>query len=703
VRPIPDTRIAVAGLVVLGLLPVIGHFASPTAAWGFHLTRYLASGAWLASAIGWGLLFLPPLQRCTEALVFERFGDALFGSGRRHVLPWLLGLLAVAGGAFWRLSTATHLLGDGVLLGEGVGDGTAFHATDGMDYLLHRLAGQVLTRAGVEGAAFGVYVWGSYLAGLLGVLTAVLLLRRTRLPANIRTLLLLLWLFSPASLLFCGYVESYGFLAVALLGFLWSGAMLARGEASPWLPGVFFGAALFFHSMALLALPGFLWLLLQRGPARHGRRRLGLWAPAFLLPALAVLAHAALGYDAGWLASDFLANPDRRSLLVPLSGDHGLLSIAHWKDLANWVVLVIPVPAWLVLSRWRELRHRLREPDIAFLCAHGLGVAVAFVLLDRKIGAARDWDLFAPHVSGLVWLAVRLWDTELVKADRGEIWPGLRSAAAWVTVLLAWPWFAVNADRDASLNRFIEVRSGFTPYAHAYASQDVAKYFRDTGDWRRAVTFYEDAVLTFPQSARFHALLADGYLALGRDAETREQRDKVLALAPDFYEEKARRAVLRRDYGTALELYRSIVRRVPGAHAAWGGLGFAAFKSGRLEEARAAFLRASALADVAEYDYYVGVVSASLGRWDEAIARFRQSLRGGQGRYYLGLAVSLEGREAENRRLGRSIDRARLLEAEELAVRAARSSPHSRRIAVYREHIAQVVAGREPPTADPPR
>jgi tetratricopeptide (TPR) repeat protein len=703
VRPIPDTRIAVAGLVVLGLLPVIGRFASPTAAWGFHLTRYLASGAWLASAIGWGLLFLPPLQRCTEALVFERFGDALFGSGRRHVLPWLLGLLAVAGGAFWRLSTATHLLGDGVLLGEGVGDGTAFHATDGMDYLLHRLVGQVLTRAGVEGAAFGVYVWGSYLAGLLGVLTAVLLLRRTRLPANVRTLLLLLWLFSPASLLFCGYVESYGFLAVALLGFLWSGALLSRGEASPWLPGVFFGAALFLHSMALLALPGFLWLLLHPGPAHRGRPRPGLWVPALLLPAFAVLVHAALGYDTSRLTSDFLANPDRRSILVPLSGGHGLLSFAHWRDLANWVVLVIPVPAWLVLSRWGGLRRRLREPDIAFLGVHGLGVAVAFVLLDRKIGAARDWDLFAPHVAGLVWLAVRLWEPGLASAHRGRVWPSLRFATAWVALLLAWPWFAVNADRDASVRRFVDVRLGFAPYARAYASQDVAKHFRDAGDWTRAVAFYEDAVRAFPRGARFHALLAEGYLAQGREAEARGQRDEVLALTPGFYDEKARRAVLRRDYRTALELYRGIVRRTPDAHAAWGGLGFAAFKSGLLDEALAAFSRAGELGDVAEYDYYAGVVSASLGRWDEAVARFRRSLRGDEGHYCLGLAVALEGREAEKRRLGRSIDRARLLEAEEFAGRAARLSPRSRRIAVYREHIARVVAGREPPTADPPR
>ena len=201
-RPIPDTRVAMVGLVVMGLLPLAGWFVSPVTGWGFHLTRYLAPGAWVASLIGWGLLFLPPIRRCTEALAFESFGEALLGSGRRRALPRLVGLLVVAGGSFWSLSTATHLLGDGILLGEGASGGAAFHATDGMDYLLHRLAWQLLARAGVQGTAFGVYVWGSYLAGLLGVLTAVLLLRRAGLSVTARTLILLLWFLSPASLLF---------------------------------------------------------------------------------------------------------------------------------------------------------------------------------------------------------------------------------------------------------------------------------------------------------------------------------------------------------------------------------------------------------------------------------------------------------------------------------------------------------------------
>jgi len=700
---IPDARVGVVGLVLMGLVPVVGHFASPTAAWGFHLTAYLAPGAWIASVVGWGLLFVSPWRRLMEALLFDRVGESLFAGRTRSALPTLIGMLVVMGGAFWRLSTATHFLGDGILVGEAVGDGAAFHATDGMDYLLHRLAREALAPVGDYRMAFNVYVWGSYLAGLLGVLTAVHLLRRSRMPVVTRTLLLLLWLFSAGSLLFCGYVESYGFLSVALLGFTWSGAMMQRGEAPPWLPGLFFGLALFFHTTALLALPALLWLTLRPGPTRAQHGLVSLWVPALLFPFLALLAHIALGYDANRFKADFLVNPDSRSMLVPLTGDHGPLSVVHWKDLINWILLVIPVPAWMILSHARQLLRRMREPDLSFLCVHGLCLAAAFVMLDRKLGAARDWDIFVPHVAGLGWVAVRLWEPETTAQGRTGVWPGPRLAACWVALLLAWPWFAVNATREASVRRFIEMRADFAPYPRAYASQDVANYFRDAGDQERAVGFYEEAVQAFPQSTRFRALLADGYLALGRAEAAGEQRDEVLKMTPNYYDEEARLTLRRREYSAALDLYRSIVRRNPDVASAWAGLGYAAFKTRNLEEARGAFIRASALADVPDYDYYAGIACASLGQWDEAVVRFQKSVRGNQSRYYHGLAVTLEGREAAHRARGRAVNLTRLREAAQIEARAAQLAPDDPRVVRYREHITRVLAGLEPPTTDPPR
>jgi len=705
--PAPSDRAGVLGLILLGLLPVVGRFASPTLAWGFHLTGYLPLGAWIFSIAGWGLLFVPPWRRQVEHLLYDRLGGALFGpSAKRAWLP-ALGVAVVAGTAFWLLSTPTHLLGDGVLVAEMVGRGARFRATDGMDYLLHRLACEAIAPAGNVEAAYRLYAWGSRLAGLLGVVAAILLLRRCRLPVPARVLLLALWLLSAASLLYCGYVESYGFLSVALLGFVWSGAMAQRGEVPPWVPGICFGLALFFHLTALLALPALVWLVVRPGPARVARGRwvLGLLLPAALLPLAGVLAHVAQGFDAAWLQREFVDSSNQRSVLVAFRGDHSLLSAVHWKDVANWILLVVPVPAWLILSRGRALRRRADAPELAFLLVQAAAFGIAFVLVDRKLGAARDWDLMAPHVAGLGWIAVRLWDPQCVAHNRPGPWPGLRFAAPWVALLIAWPWFAVNAGRTAALQRFAEVITDFAPYQRAYGAQDLAKYCRDHGDHPRAVQWGEESVRILPRNVRFHALLGTDYVALGRMDEAERQFDEVLRVEPDnwvVFDMRAKLALRRGDFATALDLYRRQTRVSPDNPEVWSGLGYAATRMQDFEAARSAFLRAGTLVDDPQYDYYAGIACASLGRWDEAVVRFQRSVRGGQqGLHFYGLAMVLEAREAVHLAAGRPADPANLRAATQAADRALQLAPEDPQIAWYRDHIARVVAGREPPAVVP--
>ena len=709
-RPCPPEtggNAGILGLILLGLLPVVGRFASPTLAWGFHLTAYLPITAWIASIAGWGLLFVPPWRRLVEHLLYDRLGTALFAAPAKRAWLPALGLTVVAGAAFWLLSTPTHLLGDGVLVGEMVGRGAKFRAFDGMDFLLHRLAREAIAPVGDLEAAYRLYAWGSYLAGCLGILIAILLLRRCRLAVPARVLLLMLWLLSASTLLYCGYVESYGFLSVALLGFAWSGAMAQRGEVPPWVPCLCFGFALFFHLTALLALPALLWLVVLPGPAKlaRGRWRLSLLLPATVLPLAAILAHVAAGFDTTWLHREFLDGSNPRSVLVALRGDHSLLSVVHWKDLANWILLVAPVPAWLILCRGGSLRRIAREPEVAFLLVQAVCFGLAFVLLDRKLGAARDWDLFAAHVAGLGWIAVRLWEPERVARGRTGPWPGLRYTAPWVALLIAWPWFAVNASRAASLQRFTEVRADFGAYQRAYATQDLAKYHRDRGELDRAVALSEESVRIFPRNARFHTLLGTDYVAVDRIDEAQRQFDEALRLDPGnwvVFDMRAKLALRREDYATALDLYRRRSRLDPGNPEVWAGVGYSAMRVGDLDEARDAFLHAGALVDDPQYDYYAGIASASLGRWDEAVAQFGRSVRGGgQGLYYYGLAMTLEAREAAHLAAGRAVDPASLQAAAQAAARALQLAPENPRIVWYRDHLARVVAGQEPPVVVP--
>jgi Flp pilus assembly protein TadD len=158
---------------------------------------------------------------------------------------------------------------------------------------------------------------------------------------------------------------------------------------------------------------------------------------------------------------------------------------------------------------------------------------------------------------------------------------------------------------------------------------------------------------------------------------------------------KAKLAIQADDYGLALELYRKLAPIRSADPEVWAGFGYAALRQGNLDEALDAFRRAVALRPDPQYDYYTGLVCASLGRWDEAVEALGRSVRGDKdGMYYHALAMALEAREAV--RGGPPIPNG-LTAAQAAAARAVERAPKSVTILSYQRHIDRVVAGEEPP------
>lgn len=687
-------------LLILGLMPILGRFVAGPAAWGAHSLSFLSAFAFGLAWVGWVVLLIPPLRRRTSAILVDRLADRLFG---RSVIPvWVAA--AGAGSLFYLLRTETHLLGDGVLVAELVGRGSLFRGHDAMDYLLHRLIFDAMGRPQDVALSFAIYRYGSILVGMAGVATALLLLRRSRLDAAARMTIFLLWFFSAATLLYCGYVESYGPLSVAMLGFLWSGAMAMRREVRPLLPGIFFGAALFFHAMAILAAPALVWLVLRTGgePRREGARRMEILLPALGIPLLGILVHIALGYDGEWFRREFLESKNQKSVFVPLTGSHGLLSLRHWRDLLNWILLVVPVPALLILARIGALRGRLREGEIVFLLAQILPSAAAFVLLDRKIGSARDWDIFAPHIAGLCWLAVRLWEGETATPEGAGWRPRLARSAPLAALVIAWPWFAVNASREASLARFDRLRGDFARFPRAYATEELAKYYRDRGEIQKAFPLYKESVEIYPNNARTRVLLGSSYFVLDRMDEADAEFDAALRLDPDNWlalDMKSKVALKRGDFDAALPIYRKLAPMREGDPDMWAGYGYAALRLREFREAYEAFGRAVSLRRDPEIDYFWGLTASYVGQWDEAVEGLTRSIRtGGQRPLVLfALATTLEGRYAARLEAGQAADPADIESARRLADQAAALAPEDALIARYRAHIERVISKEEAP------
>lgn len=692
---------ALIGLLAIGLLPVAGRFLPATAAWGFHHAAYLPAAVSIAMLAGWLLLFVRPLRRGLAPFLFDRVGGWIFGASIRPALA----VSAVFTAIFVALKTPTRFLGDGVLVGELAGLGARYRIHDMMDYQLHRLVLQAIGGAGSKEISFRLYVLGSWLAGFLAVATALLLLRRSRrLSIPVKMAAFSLWILAAPTLLYCGYVESYGLFSVAMLGFLWSGALAQRGESPPWLAGLFFGLAGFFHTTAVFAAPA--WLLLALRPGVDHPRK-GPWAaqvilPGLALPLLAIGIHVALGYNGEFFRRDFFESKNQRHLLIALAGPHGLFSLRHAKDILNWLILAAPVTGWLIAARARAARERLKEPDIAFLALQTVCFLLPFLLLDRKLGAARDWDLLAPQIAGFAFLSARLWETDLGDARDEGILPPLRVAAPGVALLLVAPWLILNATTDPAIRRFDEMRRDFPTFARAYSAEELAKYYYEHGMNEKSLAYYQECVATYPGNARTRILLGSSYFTLGRLDEAEAQYDKALTIEPSntlALEGKARLDLRRGDTAGALEAYRRVRPYRENDPDFWSGYGYAALCEKRYAEGRDAFLRAIQIRPDSRVLYYAGLANAYLEEWDAAAGYFQRSMDAGDApvKTASALAATLEARYAAAVAKPGGASDQDLRTALEIVRRGIAAYPEDPQLAHQASHLEAVLAGREKP------
>lgn len=665
-------------LGILLLIFLAGRFLPGPGAWGFNHLAYLPGvflPVWLllAAAVMW-----PSVQARLTRLLVHTLPAFLFESrAGRWILPLLCGLL------FALLRERSFFMGDGYLVGELVDRGVAFRAFDSLDYLLHIQIYHALRNSGSSISSFDVYRIGSVLAGVLAAGLLPVLVRRLDWEPWRKAAFLGLFLFQGAIVFFFGYVESYSFLFVFLSAFMISGLLVLQGRGSLWVASTFFGLALAFHLTALFTGPALLYLAL-RAPVRPGGRRwLEAAVPTAALFALAVALHLAEGYNAFWFRREFIESKNAQSIWIPLFDERGILTSYHWKDLLNLVLITAPVCLIAVFSQWRRIRSRALRPDVAFLLVQIGVIGGLSLVIDRKLGGARDWDLLAAHTSGLVLLAAMFLPAAQAGADAaGPGAPGKRTRALSapspvvgallaVAGLLVVPWIVLLHIEQRSIDRFVDVASDFPRFARAYAYEEVGKYYRKAEDMDRAVEMYERCVESYPGNPRFRILLGSVYFMRGDVAKAKGEYEAALEKDPASFmamEMLGKVALQQRDFPTAVQWFQKLVQQRPANAQGWQMLGYSAARAGMPQEAVRGYAQAMVV-DPSLNEYHdLGVGLLQLRRYEDAVRAFRQAISRGQtrGSTRLGLAWSLTEAAAEEVRSGRRPPEAWLAEAEGL-------------------------------------
>lgn len=621
-------KIICVGCFLLILIHLVASFFPHLRLWGINQLHYFPLGFRIAvTAIG--LLILVPqvnkgliefikkggsllVHLRTITWVYERFSKA-----SRYFKYSLVSLLSLI--FFWSLRAKTPLLGDGYLRGGEIQIGKLFSITEPLDFYLHLVVSRL---SGLDGyTTYGVL---SCIAGALYIFMVLLICDLWSENNKEKLLIFSILATMGSTQLFFGYVESYSFLYVALTGYIFfSLRYLKKGRGLIW-PYFLFLLATGFHLSALFVLPSLVYLTFATFAQAEGSEHRG----AKLTNALSLVCVIIISGVGVYLLRSYSPQVSSGSILIhPLGSadsSYSFLSLPHILDFLNHQLLISPVGVvlWLAILLFRRWIN-FRENVVKFLVLMMLGSFAFALIIDPKLGYARDWDLFAFVGLGVTFLGSYLLigllrilhqktsmpiQHELLK-DRNEkkgevdhkphgVWLSQVTSILIVTSLISTlPYILVNASQERAIARFEDLLKTDKKGA-ALGYEILACFFRDKGEDERTIRLWEKAISIDP-NPRYFATLGNAYIRLKEYDKAIEAYDRSIKMGPQN----------------------------PGIHRVYRNLSTTLAKVGRYDEAVVQLKRAISLRpQEAEYYDILGNILGKAERFEEALPYFEMVL-----------------------------------------------------------------------------
>jgi tetratricopeptide (TPR) repeat protein len=455
------------GVAVLLLVPLLPESALLPGLWAVEPLRAMPLAVRSLLAAGVAATLLPSVQQA-----FVRGAEAARARWWLVAAPASLALFGLLRQRNLRLGDSamlTQLLEQRVHL-----EGHLVSYDEPLELYLHSLAYRAL-HALLEWDVAASYALLSSLAGLGFLVGVVVLWRDADGSSRIGTALaVLLTLATPSLQLFFGYVENYTLVALASLVYAIAALRSLERGLSPLWPAFALGFAISLHVLAGWLGPSLLYVFWRSARGRPAGRRIGLlvsMGAASLAPIAATIGWmTAVGVPLAALGNTHLAAL-KFIFLVDPGAPHYVYpawSAAHWRDIANQLVLTSLAPLFLIAVLVRGASGR-GDPRLHFF-ALGAGFLHVFAMTwNAENGAYNDWDLFALAGFFDAMLAARLVQ-RVLPCDARRLALALPAAAVGFALTAGFVW--ANAARTLEIppgHARAHLRAGL---AHAEAGRD---------------------------------------------------------------------------------------------------------------------------------------------------------------------------------------------------------------------------------------
>lgn len=516
---------------------IAGEFATGSWNWGINLLAYLSPiPRWTvltflvtgAGLLAWGTVVHRPVVRGEDVSPHRGPGRLLASVSLAAMAMWL-----------WAMRDRSHLLGDGLIWIDNILAGR------------HPLYSEPLAAASWYWFAslsrfLGIPLsmpWLSVLPVLCGLVAIVLYWGISTefcrgWGARVISVLLLLTLGSTQ--LFCGYIESYPIVAVAILLYL---LVLVRRANRP-VPTVFVGivlsVAISSHLIALYLFPSYALLVM--------RERLSAWRAVLLaiLPlALGTAILAALGYR--WNDAIEPLHLVAGATGGRMGGSNSTVSmiLGRSTDLLNMWLLVFPVPVLLLATRVATPRvpRTVFDSKTVLLVVAAIPGLIGAILLGFFVSPAHDWDLLTVALFPSAILIVGLAAPHLAATSLPQ-----RSGVILIAVATLLSFTLVNANEWSAEKRYgalLAPDMRLTQHERAYGNERLMMTYTRHADYASALKFAKRSLAADPNNPRYWGNVGTALYNLKRFEESLP-----------YHEEAARRDTTRADapYNVALAM-----------------------------------------------------------------------------------------------------------------------------------------------------
>ncbi len=543
--------------IVLSALYIMAGMIPLNSLWGFNFLKYFPQ--YVLGIYTLLILFIIYPYTANKIVAFL---SRLSCSFQKLSIPVRIIIISlIAGVIFYLLRVHVHSLGDGYQRVYEIEKGLIYYHTEPLDFYIHAIFYRLLLLLDINSAELS-YVITSILSGVVFVNAIYLYKFPEQVNSMIATLTKILILASGGLQIYFGYVESYSlYYMFSLLFLLYSLKYLISGRGLI-KASILISLAIASHITASFLLPGFIYLAylnLKNGELKSFREK-------YLAPLIVGTVILALIIQE--ISRQFIKvaiETPYSGLLLPLFkvNEYSLFSPQHLYDILNQILLIAPY-SFLILALLIPAKRVIKYKGsfAIFLFILIISALLFMLLIDPKLGYARDWDLFSTP-AGIIGLSLSF----LLLFGKGmkQISKYNAFVIGSLSILLLSGWILTNSSAQKQLGRAHDLL-GLSDKGSQYCTELLAYYYKhELKDNQKAIELYQ-SIDHYENNARLCKKMGDALKDLGRFNEAEKYYKNALVeetFNSSLLNKIGQVFIAQRRYDTALVVLRKAHRLAP--------------------------------------------------------------------------------------------------------------------------------------------